>query len=84
MGPEPHSITTGYRQGNVGERRTGRGEIINIDDIDGVVWEERLELREEQVQCARKKGEGEEQHALTALALLGEAIWTNVRRNEGK
>ena len=35
---------------------------------------ERLEFREEQVQCARKKGIEEEQRVLMALALLGEVI----------
>ena len=50
------------------------GGIINIEDIDGVVGEDRLELREEQVQCLRKKGNEEERHVLTALALLGEVI----------
>ena len=38
----------------------GGGEIINIEDIDGVVGEERLEFREEQIQCVRKKGVDEE------------------------
>ena len=36
--------------------------------------EERLEFREEQVQCLRKGGMEEEQHVLTALAILGEVI----------
>ena len=49
------------------------GEVINIEDVDGVVGGERLEFREEQVQCVRKKGI-EEQRVLTALALLEEVI----------
>ena len=48
----------------------GGGEIINIEDIDGVVRDVRLEFREAQVQCVGKNGNGEEQHVLTALALL--------------
>ena len=52
----------------------GGGEIINIEDIDGVFGEERLELREEQVQCVRKKGRGEQQ-VLTALVLRVEVIF---------
>ena len=52
----------------------GGGEIINIEDIDGVVRDVRLEFREAQVQCVGKNGNGEEQHVLTALALLGEVI----------
>ena len=52
----------------------GGDEVASIEEIDGVVREERLEYREEQVQFARKKGMGEEHHVLTALALLGEVI----------
>ena len=48
--------------------------MVIIGDIDGVVGGERLEFREEQVQCVGKKGNEEEQHVLAAFALLGEVI----------
>ena len=48
--------------------------VITIGDIDGVVGDERLEFREDQVQCVGKKGHVEEQQVLAALALLGEAV----------
>ena len=51
------------------------GGVIAIGDIDGVVVDESLEFREEQVQCVRKKGnEEEQQQVLAALAMLGEVI----------
>ena len=60
------------------------GGVIIIDEIDGVVGDGRLEFREEQAQCGRKKGnEEEEQHVLAALALLGEVI-TDQRQVELK
>ena len=59
----------------------GGGEIINIDDSGGVVGEERLEFREEQVQCVGNKGWGEEQRVLTALCLLEEVILDQCQKN---
>ena len=42
--------------------------------LAGELGGERLELREEQAQCVRKKGNEAEQKVLAALALLGEVI----------
>ena len=76
VGSEFTSRATGYRhrRRDVGERCTGMGEIITTDEIEGIVGDERLELREEQVQCVGKKGNEEEQQVLAALPLLGEVI----------
>ena len=52
----------------------GGGGVITIGDIDGVVGDGRLEFREEQAQCVRKKGSEEEQQVLAALAFLEEVI----------
>ena len=42
-----------------------------MEDIDEVVGEERLELREEQMQMVRKQEKNEERKVLTAVALMG-------------
>ena len=52
----------------------GRGEVTNIDDVDGVVGGERLEFREEQDRCVGKKGMGEEHRVIAAFPLLEEVI----------
>ena len=59
----------------------GGDEVASIEEIDGVVREERLEYREEQVQFARNKGIGEEHRVLTALALLEEVISAQLQQN---
>ena len=50
------------------------GESITIGGFEGVVDDGRLELREEQVQCVRKKGVGEGWHVLPSMALFEEVI----------
>ena len=52
----------------------GGSESIIIDDFEWVVGEGRLELREEQVQWARKQWVDEEKHVLAAMALMEEVI----------
>ena len=58
----------------LGNGDLGRGGIINIEDIGWVDGEERLKFRDEQVQCVRKKGIGEENPVLAAFALMEEVI----------
>ena len=53
----------------------GRGEMIIIGDVNGVFGDGRLELREEQAHGTRKKGNGEAQRVLAALALWGGGGW---------
>ena len=57
-GGDQSSIPEQQEAGNETVENVGLvgGEVINIDDVDGVVGGGRLEFREWQVQCVRKKG----------------------------
>ena len=71
--PLPEQQATNIENEMLWNVEMGGGEII-IGDIVGVVGDARLEFREEQVQCLRKKGNAEEQQVLSALAILEEVI----------
>ena len=58
----------------LGDVELGWGEEIAIGDFEEVVEEERLELREEQVQLVRKQWVGEEKAVLSAPDLMEESI----------
>ena len=58
----------------LGNVEPGGDESITIGDFAGVVEDERLELREDQVRCVRKKGIAEGEHVLASMGLFEEAI----------
>ena len=52
----------------------GGGEDVIAEDIEEVVGDERLELREDPIQMVRKQDKNEERNVLMAMALMGEFI----------
>ena len=65
----PEQLETNISNEMSGNVEVGDGVIIG--DIGGVVGGERLEFREEQAQCGRKKGNEEEQHVYRRFPFLG-------------
>ena len=72
-------FTSGTTGNDIGEKALGSvelrgGEMVTIGDFEGVVGDGSLELREEQVQWVGKKGIGEENQVLSAMALIGGGV----------